>query len=139
VKNKITYRVMKMQEFAGNNPIVFYKLDCSCGDDSHILTFTLDYEMNYISLTMYQNIVWSSYYGSHSIFYRIKERIVNAFKVLFFGYLEGQATLSLNGEEHIQSFINALEEGKGYVKKFEEDFQKKEPANSTNSNEESKG
>jgi hypothetical protein len=75
---------------------------------------------------MYQNIAWSSYYGSNSVFYRIKERIVNAFKVLFFGYLEGQATLSLNGEEHVQAFINALEEGKSYVKKFEEAHAKRQ-------------
>lgn len=115
-----------MQEFGGDNPTVFYKLDCSCGDDSHILTFTLDYDMNDISLTMYQNIAWSSYYGSDNVFYRIKERIVNAFKVLFFGYLEGQATLSLNGEEHVQAFINALKEGKSYVKKFEETYVKRQ-------------
>ena len=118
--NKISYRVMKMQEFGGDQPCVYYKLDCSCGDDSHIITFSLDRDMNDISLTMNQNIAWSSYYGRDNWFGRIWQRIVNAFKVLFFGYLEGEATLSLNGEEHVQAFINALEEGKSYVKEFEE-------------------
>jgi len=132
MENKITYRVMKMQEFGGNNPTVFYKLDCDCGDNDHIITLELEYIMSDVNLTMYQNIGWSSYYGGNNLFYRIKERIINSFKVLFFGHLEGEATLILNGEEHIQSFINALEEGKSHVKKYKEECNKRNGSESSN-------
>lgn len=117
MKSKITYRVMKMKEFEGNNPTVYYKLDCDCGDEAHVIMFELEHDGQDINLNLYQNIAWSAYYGSNSFFTRLKERIINSFKVLIFGHLEGQATLILSGEEHIQNFINALEEGKEYVKK----------------------
>ena len=122
--DKISYRVMKVAEFGGKNPSIFYKLECACTDNDHIITFEMEHDHNSVILNMHQNIAWSSYYGSDNIFRRIKDRIVNSFKVLFFGYLEGEGTLILNGEDHIQSFIDALVEGKDYAKKYRENFEK---------------
>jgi len=119
---QISYRVMKMAEFDGKNPSVYYKVDCSCGDSRDILTFEieLDSEFNGMTLTTYCNTMWSSYWGLPNIFQRIWYRISGAFKILLFGELKFEHSIILQGEEHIQSFIDALEEGKCYIKKEKE-------------------
>ena len=81
--DKISYRVMKVAEFGGKNPSTFYKLECACTDNDHIITFEMEHDHNSVTLSMQQNIAWSSYYGNDNVFRRIKDRIVNSFKVLF--------------------------------------------------------
>lgn len=120
----ISYKVMRMKGFGGDSPSIYYKVACDCGETDHILTACLDHEQNYVTLTLSQNIAWSSYYGRQSWFGRLKSRIINATKVLFQGYLVAEGSLILNGEEHIKNFITALEEGKEYVKEAREESEK---------------
>jgi len=120
IKKKISYRVMKMNEFEiGSDRSVFYKVDCACGDDEDILTFELEVDEEYLTLTTYQKLMWSSYWGFPNWFIRVWSRIKKAFVVLFTGEINVEGSIILSGEEHIQSFIDALEEGKQYVKKSE--------------------
>lgn len=130
-----SYRVLKMKEFGGDIPTVYYKLDCSCGCDNHLLTFSIEHDMNTITLIMEKRLEFVVLDGKHfisSIFKRIKA----ACRVLFFGHLELEGTTILNDEEHIQSFINALEEGKVYVKEYIE--KREEEISNSGENEENK-
>lgn len=111
-----SYRVMKTNEF---EDAVFYKIACDCGSDNHDLHFEFekDPDLDFIYLNMYAKLEWSSYWNYEDKWYKnFWCRIKGAFKMLFKGYIEVEESLILRGEEHINSFIEALEEGKQYVK-----------------------
>lgn len=118
---EISYRVMKVGEFNGENPSTFYKLMCSCSEDRHTLTLQLEHDCNQVVLTIEQELTWSAYWGDSNIFKRILNRITGAIKLLFVGYIDVQGDCIIQGEEHIQSFIDSLEDGKSFIKKWEKE------------------
>lgn len=111
------FRVMKTNEFEDS---VYYRATCSCGSDEHDITieFEIDKDIDHmIFLNFYKKVYWSANWKSNDNWFKnILFRIKGAFKILFFGYLELQEDFILEGEEHIDSFINALKEGKEYLK-----------------------
>jgi len=115
---------MKTNEF---KDAIFYRVACDCGSDEHDLhmEFEKDSEIpEMIFLNFYKKLVWSSYWGDHDKWYRnFWLRIKGATKMIFKGYIEVEESFILRGEDHIDSFIEALEEGKQYMKdvKGEED------------------
>ena len=125
---KISYRVLKQGEFDGENPSIFYQVSCSCSDDRDIITLELEYDdWDDISLSIYQQLMWSSYWGFKNWFQRVWYRISGALTILFTGEIKVEGSITLQGEKHIQSLIDALEEGKLYVKQFQD----KEKKNAT--------
>lgn len=112
-----SYRTMKTNEF-GN--AVFYRIACDCGSNEHDLhiEFEKDPEIpEMIFLNFYKKLEWSSYWGDDDKWYKnLRNRIKGALKILFKGYIEVEESFILGGEEHIDSFIKALEEGKQYLK-----------------------
>ena len=110
----ISNKVMKMDEF---NEAVFYKADCSCGSDDHITTIEMEYDhrINDISLNFYKTIAWCSNWGDENWFGRIWKRIKAATKILFTGYIDLEETFMIEGGEHLNTFIEALHEGKDKV------------------------
>ena len=117
-QNKISYRVMKIGEFTGNGdePCVYYKVACSCGCSEHDITLEIEHDWDMLSISMEQEMSWSSYWGLKNIFQRIWFRLIGALKMLFTGHIDVTSSIILQGEEHIQSFLNAVEEGKYFVK-----------------------
>jgi len=83
-----------------------------------ILELEIDEDIdNMIFLNFWKKIYWSANWKSNDNWFRnILFRIKGALKILFFGYLEFQEDFILEGEEHIDSFINALKEGKQFIK-----------------------
>jgi len=118
---EISYRVLKVGEFNGDNPTVYYKVLCSCSEDRHTLTLELEHDCDSVNLSIEQELTWSSVWGDYSWYQRIWNRITGAIKLLFVGYIDVQGDCIIQGEEHIQSFIDALEEGKGFIKRWEKD------------------
>lgn len=125
-RKKINYKVMRTGEFlGGDEPTVFYKLDCTCSSDDHILTFILEHDESMVSVCMNQQLSWSSYYGFNNIFGRTWRKIKAIIRLIFLDYIEVEGEVILQGEEHIQNFIDALEEGKEQVKKSREKYENK--------------
>jgi len=119
-KPKISYRVLRVGEFGDKDPSIYYKLICSCTDNRDTLDISLDHDWDCITLNLSQKLVWSSYWGTYPWYERLWYRITGSIKMLFMGYTNVEGSVMLQGEEHIQSFIDALEEGKIFIKKHYE-------------------
>lgn len=110
------FRVMKTNEYENS---VFYRVACSCGSDEHDLTIEFEKDSkcpDMIFLNFYKDLAWSSYWGDSNFFGRIWRRLKTSLRIFFIGYIEVEESFILQGEEHINSFIKALEEGKKHIK-----------------------
>lgn len=116
-KAHISYKVMKMADFDTG---VFYKVDCSCGDDDDITTIEIDCDYGILSLNFYKKLEWSAYWGDRNFFERIWHRIKGSLKMLFTGYVYVEGSTIMQSNEHIDNFIAALEEGKQKMNKCSE-------------------
>ena len=113
----ISNKVMKTEEFEDS---IYYRIACSCGSDDHDMTIEFEHDKKFPSMlfvNMYKKLAWSSYWGMDNTWYKnIWKRITGAAKMLFKGYIEVEESFILKGEDHVDSFIKALEEGKVYIK-----------------------
>lgn len=107
----ISKNVMKTDEYSGT---VMYKFNCGCNDDDHITTIEFDYhkDSNDIDITFYKKMSWDSYWNLDNWYERLWSRIKVASKILFTGWIEVDTDVIIKDEEHITSFIEALQEGK---------------------------
>lgn len=115
------YRVMKTNEFKDS---IWYRVACDCSDKDCDLTveFEYDKDLNMIFLNIYKNLKWSSHWVDKDQWWlRFKKRMLGIFKIVFTGYVEIEETLILQDIKHIDSFIKALQDGKGYLSKNRED------------------
>lgn len=116
-----SFRVMKLHEFEKS---VFYRVACDCGAKDCDLSLIIEYdeELNYISLNMYKNLHASAHwnYGwKYFDFIRVWQNKIKMIKdILCKGYIEVQEEFLIKDENHINEFIEALEEGKEYIKKY---------------------
>jgi hypothetical protein len=106
---------MKTDDFGDS---IWYKVNCDCNSDDHITTieFEHDKEFHFMTLNFYKKMVWTSRWGDIAWYERLWRRITCAFKMLFTGYIEIEEYVILQDEEHISSFIEALQEGKQRIK-----------------------
>ena len=112
----ISNKVMKTGEF---DDAIYYRLPCSSGSKNHDVTLEFEYDKDIsemIFLNMYANLEWSSYWGDTNFFQRIWRRIKTAVKILFTGYIQFEESFIIRGEDHIDAFIEALNEGKYLMK-----------------------
>jgi len=107
----ISDRVMKSNEF---NNAVYYKVECDCGSNDHMITIELEYDKDLadISMNFYTQVSWSSYWGNYNWFERIWKRITAATKIIFTGWIALEESFLIRGGDHLDTFIEALEEGK---------------------------
>lgn len=111
----ISNKVMKLDEFKDS---VYYRVACGCGSDEHGTTIEVEYDKDLpgmVFVNFYKRLVWSSHWGNYNIAERFWKRIKGALKILFLGYIEVEESLILRDKEHIDGFIEALEEGKQYI------------------------
>lgn len=104
---KPAYQVMKTGEWNYQQPSVMYQVGCDCSSPDCGMRMEMEVDHDYLTLLFYKKLTFDSF-----AFGGWKKRIITAFKVLFLGYIEVEECLILKGEEHIQNFIDALEEGK---------------------------
>lgn len=111
---KISNRVMKMSEF---DEAVFYKADCSCGSDNHITTIEIEYDrdLSDISLNFYKEVAWSSHWGNYNWVKRVWKQIKASVKILFTGYIDLEESFLIQGGDHLDTFIDALNEGRSKI------------------------
>jgi len=100
---------------------IFYRLLCYCGSDDHAIALELerDKELDMLFLRMFTKMEWNVYWEDVNWMTRLYRKVKAAFKLLFYGYIELEEELVINGERHINDFIKALEEGKAYLKSNE--------------------
>jgi hypothetical protein len=116
----ISKNITKINEF---KDAVYYTAICACGDDTHHnITIELEKEKdtNMLYMNFYKNIAWSSHWGEMNWFKRIYKRIKCSLKILFTGYVELEECFIIQGEDQINDFIKALEEGKHHIIKNSE-------------------
>lgn len=123
-KPEISYRVMKTNEFVFGEPCVYYKVACSCGCGEHDMTLEIEHDWDMVTISLDQEMSWSSYWGVNNIFQRIWYRITGAWKMLFTGHIDVTGSVIFQGEEHIQGFLDAVEEGKDFVIQHVKDHEK---------------
>ena len=111
----ISKNVMKTDDYGDS---VWYKVNCDCNSDDHITTIEMEYDKEFrmITLNFYKKYVWTSRYGDINWFERFWKRLTCSLKMFFTGWIEVEEYVILRGEDHINSFIEALEEGKQKVK-----------------------
>ena len=108
----ISNKVMKTAEFKDS---VYYRLPCACGSKDHDVTLEFEHDKKIpemLFLNMYVNLAWCSQWGDTNFFERIWRRIKASLRILFVGYVEVEESFIFSGEDHIDSFIEALHEGK---------------------------
>ena len=108
----ISYRAMKVVDVKGS---VFYTIVCDCLSPEHNMEIEFEFNDGIIELFLYKTLYWKDYYRNFSWYCKYWKRISAAFRLLFGGYVEMQGDFLLQKEEHIDSFIDALKEGKKKV------------------------
>lgn len=104
---------------------IWYKIDCDCGSDEHATTIEMEYDksMNILSIHFYKEVSYSawSFWKDDDFFGKVKDayriiirRIKGSIKVLFTGHLPMSDEFILINEQHINDFIEALQEAKQY-------------------------
>jgi len=112
----IEKNVMKVDEYKDS---ITFRIACDCGDPEH--DTTIDFEKDKDLPTMYfmtisKNMAWSCYWKNNNWFDAQWRKLKAIFKLFFTGYIELGDDFIIKGEEHIDSFIKALEEGKRHMK-----------------------
>ena len=119
----ISTGVSKVKEWKGSS--IWYKVNCACGggeDCDSLIDLSFDKDFGHIDVEFYKNIVWADYYKNDWFWQRWWSRIKAASKVLFTGYIEMEGGFLIEGEEHLDGFIEALQEGKGKIKQWQKEF-----------------
>lgn len=111
----ISKGVMKTNDWGDS---VWYKVNCDCDDDDHITTieFEHDKEFHYMTLNFYKKMIWTSRWGDIPWYQRFWKRLTCSLKMFFTGWIEVEEYVILSDEEHINSFIEALQEGRQKIK-----------------------
>jgi len=112
----ISKNVMKIDEFEDS---IYYRAACNCGSNEHDITIEFETDNSMLFLNFYKNIAWSSHWEA-GWFARGWKRIKCSLRMLFTGYVELEESFIIQGEEDIDSLINALIEGKTYITKGNE-------------------
>jgi hypothetical protein len=114
---------MKTAEFLDNkNPAIFYKASCGCASDCGV-TIILEYdeEINDITMSIYQKLVYCSWCGIDPCarFYWFRDvwhRIKGAIKLLYTGRIKIEEVFLFSDTDQIDAFISAIKEGREKIK-----------------------
>jgi len=117
--DKLSYRVMRTNEFPDQQS-VFYRISCDCDDAEHDMMIEFEFDRGIMEIFLYKTFYWKHYYAWCHWYEKIWKRISASARILFGGYIEMQGDLLIVEEEHIDAFIEALQEGKGKLKKWKE-------------------
>ncbi len=103
---------------------VFYRLACNCTDPQCDLTLELEANPNdkALYLHMYKDLRASAHWGYTESWYYfdwlrvLLNKIKMCWQIVVNGYIEITEVLIIKDEEHIESFMKALDEGLLFVK-----------------------
>ena len=112
----ISKNVMSLDDI--DNKSVWYKIGCSCtGDDCGVMIeMSNDPDFHILTVRFYKEIIWDSEWGLNPFYVRWWNRIKAACRIIFTGRIDLESDFVIQSEEHLNSFIEALEEGKQKIK-----------------------
>ena len=124
MEEKTSIGVCKINEWKGSS--VWYRVECACGDgeDGALIDLSFDKDFGHINVNFYKNIMWGAYYQKKWWWQRGLLRIKMALQILFKGFTEHEGDFLIEGVDHLNDFITALQEGREKVLKFKEDWGK---------------
>ncbi|MCK9439744.1 MAG: hypothetical protein WC188_11525 [Candidatus Caldatribacteriota bacterium] len=118
INSKFKRKVALMGEFKDS---IMYTVDCDCGSEECRATIDIeiDQEFKIIILNFYKTLNCSTFsYIKDSkikqLFANIKKRFYYAFKIFFTGEISLNSDLIISKKDHIDNFIDALQEGRDY-------------------------
>lgn len=120
------FRVMKTHEFDDS---IYYRVACQCGDPQCDLTLEIDYDkkIGTINLFMSKKLMASAHWGGYwkyCDFIRvIWKKLGMIWDIATKGYIEVSEETMIQGEEHIDNFIEALQQGKKFMIGKEKEWQ----------------
>ncbi len=106
--------IMKVSE---TDISVTYRVMCDSETKKHDTTIDFEYdkELNMIYINFYKDLMWSSHMGDGNFFTRGYRRIKCSLRVLFKGYIEVQESFIIRDIDHINNFIELLQEGRNKI------------------------
>lgn len=106
--------------FNDSDSAVYYTLLCDCGSTEcdTCLELLYDYDFGEIELRINANR-FLSHPSPMGFFERQIKKIRAAFKILFFGRLKAPCEVLIKGDQHLDDFIQALQEGREKLNKAE--------------------
>lgn len=113
-----TFRVMKLHEFDDS---IYYRIACQCGEQNCDLQLELEYDKDIgsINLHMHKNLRASAHWGGYwkyCDFIRVWwKKLGMIWTLATKGYIEISEETMIHGEEHINNFIEALQQGKKFI------------------------
>lgn len=105
----ISAGVMKTHQF---DDLILYQVGCSCGDKNCNMVLELEVDHGTMFLNLYKNLSISVYWDDKNFFQRFWRRIKYAAMIFFTGYIKLEESHVFQGEDQINNFIAALQEGK---------------------------
>ena len=107
--------VMKTDDWGDS---IWYKVNCHCNSDEHMTTIEMEHDKQFHQMTLnfYKKMCWETRWGDVAWYQRIWKRVTCAIRMLLTGTIEVEEYVILSGEDHINAFIEALEEGKQRIK-----------------------
>lgn len=113
MEEKISTGVMKTAQFSN---AVYYQVGCSCQDKDCNMTLELEVHDGIMFLNLYKDLAVSVYWQDDGFFKKLWRRIKYAARIFFTGYIKLEESHVLQGEDQINNFIAALQEGKELLK-----------------------
>lgn len=122
MSEKIADHIMRLARWEGSNKTgasVLYRSACECMAPEHDLWIDLNFDKELNMLTMsfnYELSVNESY--NEGLLGHIKiafKRILKAVRLLFTGRIVCNEEFIFHGDDHIDAFIQALDEGRQYI------------------------
>ena len=106
---------------------ITYKVECGCGNNDHgcHIDFEYDKDINMIELNFYKDVYydyWNEKDGIIHWFPKMWRRLKKAIILIFTGYMEMNESFTLVDTDHITNFIEALQEGLGYIEEHQKKF-----------------
>jgi len=112
----VSKNVMEIFDFTD---CIFYQVGCGCGNKDCNMTLELENCDSNMYLNMSKDLAFSVYWGEGNIFTRLWKRIKYASKLMFIGYIKVEESHVFNNSEQIEAFIEALNEGREKLLKYE--------------------
>lgn len=117
--SKFSKGVMFLDKFEDRS--IWYRIACDCGSkecDTY-MEFEFDKKVNMLFLNFHKDvIVCEPYDDKENIIDKLERywiRFCKSMKLLFTGYLKMEESFILQNKDHINNFIDALQEGRDYV------------------------
>jgi hypothetical protein len=126
MEEKTSVGVSKVKEWKGSSVLYKVNCGCGCGECDSMIDLSFDKDFGHIDVEFYQTIQWGDYYQKEHWWERLWLRIKIATQILFKGYIDLEGSFMVEGIDHLNSFITALEEGREKMKQYEIDFEKEQ-------------